>query len=279
MRDSVEVGWEIAHLARPGPIALRLALCPRRRILTYPDVPSRYQALYKLCAVNGYRIVKDPEKPHDLAFHFQYQLQPCELPLSKPTVNRGCGDVSKRRVAEVFEEIFGYKLAISPTLFEGLMVEKPNGNHTFDGRVLQGPIKPDDIMPDRVYERHIDTADNEEAVDLRTVIYGQEIPIVYEKRRPKSGGLKDNTFAKIRDPEEVFSSTERSALLAFSEKLQLDYGELDVLRDVNDNRIYVVDVNNTPAGPPKQMSDADIAEALKILSPSFERLLERVEER
>jgi hypothetical protein len=28
----------------------------------------------------------------------------------------------------------------------------------------------------------------------------------------------------------------------------VDYGELDVLRDVEDGRLYVVDVNDTPSG-------------------------------
>lgn len=279
IRKSVEVGWEMAHLVNPAPIVLRLALRPKRRILTYPDVPSRYQSIFKVCAFNGFRIVTDPREPHDVAFHFQYQLQPCRFPFSKPTANRNCGDVSKRRIAEVFEKVFGYALAVSPVSFEGIMVEKPNDNYTFEGRILHGPLRREDIDPERVYERYVDTVTDGEAVDLRTPIYGQEIPVVYEKRRPQIGGLKDHTSAKIRDPEEVYSPSERNSLLKFSKELGLDYGELDVLRDVDDKRIYVVDVNNTPAGPPKQLSNAEITAALRMLSPSFERLLDFVVER
>jgi len=187
--------------------------------------------------------------------------------------------VSKRHVAEVFEKVFGYTLAVAPQSFEGAMVEKPNGNYTFEGRILEGPLRREDIDSERVYERYIDTVVDGEAVDLRTPIYGQEIPVVYEKRRPQHGGLKDHTSAKIRDPEKVYSPSERDSLLLFAKELGLDYGELDVLRDVSDGRIYIVDVNNTPAGPPQQMSNAEITAALRILSPSFERLLDFVVER
>lgn len=279
MRRSVDVGWEMAHLVEPAPVVLRLALRPSRRILAWPDVPSRYQVLFKLCALNGFRIVTDPKEPHDVAFHFEYRVQPCRLPSDKPTVNRDCGDVSKRRVAEVFEKVFGYALAVAPQIHDGAMVEKPNGNYTFEGRILHGPLRQEHIDPDRVYERFIDTVVAGEAVDLRTPVYGQEIPIVYAKRRPQSGGLKDHTSAKICDPEDVYSPSERDGLLMFARELGLDYGELDVLRDRKDGRIYVVDVNNTPAGPPQQMSDAEIATALRMISPSFERLLDFVAER
>jgi hypothetical protein len=35
----------------------------------------------------------------------------------------------------------------------------------------------------------------------------------------------------------------------------LDYGELDVLRDADDGRLYVVDVNTTPFGPVNRRLD------------------------
>ncbi len=277
--EAVRVGWEMAHLVRPGRTAFRLAFRPRRRIVTYPDAPSRYQVLFKLAAYNGFRIVTDPGDRHDLAFHFQYHARPCELPRSTPTVNRNCGDVSKQRVAQTFADTFGYALAVDPLTFQGLLVEKPDSNHTFEGRVLQGPLRREDIKSDRVYERYIDTVADGEAVDLRTPIYGREIPVVYEKRRPKDVGLKDVRSAKIRSPGAVFSPQEQALLVQFAGAIGLDYGELDVLRDVKDQRIYVVDVNNTPAGPPKQMTSAEIAAALDLLSPSFNRMLDHVIER
>lgn len=43
---------------------------------------------------------------------------------------------------------------------------------------------------------------------------------------------------------------EAELLLRLCRALGLDYGELDVLRDVEDGKLYVVDVNNTPWAPP-----------------------------
>jgi hypothetical protein len=36
-------------------------------------------------------------------------------------------------------------------------------------------------------------------------------------------------------------------MLSFCQKLGLDYGELDVLRDRIDRQLYIVDANNTPS--------------------------------
>jgi len=273
---AIETSRAMATFASPAPTALRLALRPRLRILAYPDKPSTFQAFFKLCAFNGYRVVTDPAESYDLAIHFAYQAHPCRLSSSIPVINRRCSDVSKDTVARLFEQTFGYALAVDPLVFDGRMVEKPRGNYTHDGRILQGPLCADQMRSEHVYQRFIDTTDGKEAVDLRVPIYGGRIPIAYEKRRLMAGELKDWATARIRRPEEALSIEERDRLVAFADAIGLDYGEVDVLRDISDGRIYVVDVNNTPAGPPKQMSRAEITEALRILSPAFTRLVESV---
>ena len=58
-----------------------------------------------------------------------------------------------------------------------------------------------------------------------------------------------------------------------TKKMSVDYGELDVLRD-KDGRIYVVDVNNTPAGPPKKLPNQACRIALKRMSKSFAQMLD-----
>jgi len=54
--------------------------------------------------------------------------------------------------------------------------------------------------------------------------------------------------------------------------MNLDWGGIDVLRDAQDGRIYVVDVNKTDMGPPivlplheKMRSTAILAKALKAV--------------
>ncbi|MGJ3263620.1 MAG: hypothetical protein ACFE0R_10340 [Salinarimonas sp.] len=278
LRDGVGVGYEMAPFVPPTRIALRTGLWPRLTILAWPDRPSRYQALFKLCAVNGYRITTRPEEPHDLFWYSCYHLDQHPAAPPEPGVNVRCRDVSKRRVGQVFEEVFGYSLTVDPTQHRGLLVEKADTNHSFEGRIVEAPMRPENVRADRVYQRFIDTTEAGQALDLRVPIYGGTIPVVYEKRRPIDADLKDVRTARMAAPEAIFTDDERAGLLRFADAMGLDYAEIDVLRDRGDGRIYVVDANNTPAGPPKQMSRAEIAQALTLLSPAFTALVEAARE-
>lgn len=67
----------------------------------------------------------------------------------------------------------------------------------------------------------------------------------------------------------VFSGIEKEKILAFTEKFGLDYGEVDVLRDNDDGRLYVIDVNNTPFGPPKHLPPEQSWQALEKMGRYF----------
>ena len=55
----------------------------------------------------------------------------------------------------------------------------------------------------------------------------------------------------------------------------IDYGELDILRDNNDGRIYIVDANNTPSGPPNGLTDVQECLALHRMVYPFNKLLNK----
>ena len=57
----------------------------------------------------------------------------------------------------------------------------------------------------------------------------------------------------------------------FCRAFDLDYGGLDIMRDKVDGRIYIVDVNYTPFGPPVELSVADRATALGRLAVLFQK--------
>ncbi len=40
--------------------------------------------------------------------------------------------------------------------------------------------------------------------------------------------------------------------IEFTQSIGLDFGELDVLRDIGDGRLYIVDAANTPHSPADQ---------------------------
>lgn len=266
--DAADRAGRIANLRPALPTALRLALAPRLRVLCHPAMPSFHQVLYKVCAANGYAITGDPDAPRDLAAHTMKTRGTCALPAGEPVLNRDCVDVSKTHVAEVFAQVFGYPLLVDPTTHEGLIVEKSDENSAHDGRVLRGPLDPSQIRPGRVYQRLIDATDGEQAIDLRTPLMGGEIPTVIEKRRPV--GRRFENFQddlRLHEPADAFSADERAKLSRLAARLGLDFGEVDALRD-RDGRLYVVDVNNRPAGPAKELRE-------DLKRHAFDRMAER----
>ena len=256
------------------PTAARVLLAPRRRVLVNVDLYP-WTVLTKLAAANGYQFLRDPHRPHDVALNGRSGL-PMASPAGAPVLNGRLAPNAKSTVAAVFEETFGYSLAIDPTTFEGPLVEKSEANATHDGRVLHGPIAPQEVRPDQSYQRFIDTAGPDgRLVDFRTPLYGGRPPLVYVKRRAASDLFHNrNATVEICDPADVYSSEEFDRLAAFADAIGLDYGEVDVLRDRADGRVYVVDVNQGPSGPPETLAPAERQAAVDRLAPAFDALLD-----
>lgn len=169
-------------------------------------------------------------------------------PLRDPrAINARCIDIRKSHVAAVFERVFGYPLAVDPTVWAGEAVEKSETNGRHDGRIVDCPTVP---RPGRVYQRLVDTVVAGVSTDLRTHIAGGRVVAVCVKRRAASARfLPPNTSASLRAPEAVFDAAEIALIEAFAAAMGADWAGLDVLRDRATGRVYVVDVNKTDAGP------------------------------
>jgi hypothetical protein len=150
-------------------------------------------------------------------------------------------------------------------------VRKSVLNAKHDGIVVNCPIaKPE---PGYVYQRLVNNRfDDGHIFDLRTPYYRGTFPLVYRKIRPIKARFKDaNAKVELFQTQDVFSSEERELLLKFGRALDLDYGGFDVLRDMDTNKIYVVDVNTTPFGPPIELSEMNRKQSLAILAPAFQK--------
>lgn len=269
---ALRVARESRHYAPPLQTTLR-QLFPRLRLLAWPERPSPSQILFKLCAVNGYELLHDPNAKYDLALHFA-KGGACSLPTPPPTLNRGCENIGKSHVARVFAEVFGYGLLVDPTRYAGPILCKSDVNYTHDGVILEGPLKASQVAPGRVYQRFIESEDSRSAIDLRTPLYGGFAPLVYLKRRPLGPGrFAEVESATVLEPREVFSAGELELLARFAALMRLDFGEADVLRDRRDGRIYVVDVANQPSGPPKALPPAETRAAVGRLASAFGELV------
>lgn len=267
-----------ASIAERVMLAVRAALAPRRRIAVGPAFPNQYQVILKLASLNGYQLVAPSHPRPDLGLHFtSNELGPhlCTMPSTLPVINRECVDISKAHVASVFEQTFGYGLTVDPTMHEAQIVEKSDSNATHDGRILDGPLSPDDIREGYVYQRLVQNVEGDPksriAVDYRTPLYAGRPVFVYVKRRSAGERFSNaNATVEVRETTDVFTSEEIDRLAVFAKRMGLDYGEVDVLRDRENDRLYIVDVANTPAGPPSGLSQVAARAAIDALADALE---------
>lgn len=249
---------------------------PRARICFFPRKPRSYYAIWPVCQLADVKIVDDPAEA-DLHFYFEdreFRTAPLAAPSNKPAFNIGCHDIRKSVVSRLFEETFGYSLTIDPAAHRGLAVEKSELNGKHDGRIVSCPI----VTPrsDRVYQRLVDnTFDGREFVDIRTPIVGGRAPFVYLKRRTRDLRFSnDNHRVDLASVDTLLSRDEQLKIAEFTHSIGLDFGGLDVLRDREDGRIYIVDANKTDMGPPSALSAQEKLRAMRGLADGFASLVD-----
>lgn len=182
-------------------------------------------------------------------------------------LNDRCADISKTRVMRIAREVFGYGYEVDPAAHHGRVVCKSDGNGVHDGRIVQAPCEPE---PGMVYQRLIDNRFGTETIeDIRICVVGAEIPYVLRKRRSLDSRFGSSSACKR--VAGALSAAEEGDVIAFAQRFGLDLGELDVLRDRIDGRLYVVDVNDTPFTPPRAMLNLSAFRCMRSAARSFER--------
>jgi hypothetical protein len=249
---------------------------PRARISFFPRKPRSYYAIWPVCQLADVKIVDDPEEA-DLHFFFEdreFRIAPHRAPSSRPAFNVGCHDIRKSVVSRVFGEVFGYSLTIDPKAHDGLAVEKSELNGKHDGIIVSCPVA--EPRADRVYQRLVDnTFDGREFVDIRTPVVGGKAPFVYLKRRTRDLRFSnENHRVDLAPVDAVLSAGEQAKIAEFTQAMGLDFGGLDVLRDREDGRIYVVDANKTDMGPPSALSGDDKLKAMRGIADAFASLVD-----
>lgn len=249
---------------------------PRARVSFFPRKPRSYYAIWPVCQLADVKIVDDPAEA-DFHFFFEdreFRTAPPRAPSNKPAFNVGCHDIRKSVVSRVFGEVFGYSLSIDPKTHKGLAVEKSELNGKHDGRIVSCPV--DQPRSDRVYQRLVDnTFDGREFVDIRTPVVGGKAPFVYLKRRSRDLRFSnENHRVDLAPVDAMLSIDEQKKISEFTRAMALDFGGLDVLRDREDGRIYVVDANKTDMGPPSALSGDDKLKAMRGIADAFASLVD-----
>lgn len=272
--DGALIGDALTWLTYYIPVRLKgvVALPWRSRPAVWftPQRPRPWYLVWLAACWSGVRFARSPGEA-DAAFYFEDSTfgQP---PASDHAVrlNFDCADVSKTRVAQVFESVFGYALTIDPATHVGPAVEKGEANGAHDGRIVQCPTP---ALPGRVYQRVVDNIDGDQVVDLRTPCVAGAPALTFIKRRPVVDRFANyNTSVSLTTPDNVFSPDELASIGRFCAAMRLDWGGLDILRDRADGRLYIVDVNKTDM-PPLRLPWPDKMRAVARLSAALTALI------
>lgn len=225
------------------------------RIFFGPEYPEgEYFSIALLIHRLGYTATLSPDDDFDLAMLWEdaTHVDPpplfAEIAREKPVLNLRCTDISKRRVEEVFRQVFGYGSFVDPREFEGRCIEKSDENAVGGGSVVRCPVAPREGF---VYQKLIDSVDDGVQVEYRTPVILGEIPVVNVwHQRPFQDSLDGRVWLRTvpAEPSEVYTAAERERLLELCARMGFDFGEVDVLRSRDDGKLYVLDANKTPAG-------------------------------
>lgn len=251
------------------------AFAPRRRwrLAFAPDTPRPWYLVWAVARLSGARFVGLEDEPDAVMFFEDATNSDAAAgagPVRARALNFACADVSKSRVARVFEDVFGYPLRVDPRVWAGPAVEKSEANGAHDGRVVACPREP---RLDRVYQRVVDNSDDGAIVeDLRAPTVNGRAPIVFIKRRPVDRRFENaNASVSLVETDSVLTTAEQDKIQAFCTAMGLQWGGLDILRDRNDGRIYIVDVNKTDMGPPTALALRDQVRAARRLAQAFRK--------
>ena len=273
-RHLAAAGWTWAHYtARSFTYRFRR---PPMDVLFYPErLASMHYVLWKICAVLGLRVTQQLSQRTALAVLWKdatfIRASEAALPVtSAPIINATCLDISKTAVSRHFSAVFGYSCDVDPFNYWGPCVEKSNENSRHDGRIVRAPVLK--RRAGAVYQRVINTSVQGDLVeDVRVPVINGAVPFVYMKYRPtaKRFDSSRNNIVRLCPVEEALSAEEIRDIGKFARSIGLDYGELDVLRDRDDGRIYIVDANKTPTGPSYRLPSAESRRAVNILALAF----------
>ena len=245
-----------------------------RTILFYPHYPSKKSTIHKITKHLGFNRTNNPGLKHEIIFHYEMQTfrkdrqYPFEIDTKMHIINKSCNDISKENVEKNFMSTFGYGTFIDPLTFKGKAVKKSNINAMHDGEIITCPIKHKESG--FIYQKLINTlVDNDQVEEFRITVIKYNPVLCQVKTRPEAVRFsRQTTSTYITNPDQALSATEIQKINHFCGNLGLEFGSLDILRDKDDGRIYIVDANNTPHGP-KKLSKKDAALAVQILSDAF----------
>lgn len=268
-----KLGKQIRHVAHWSQLAMRNRGRPPA-FIAWPDLPSRRSVLYKLCRELGWELTNQPRKSVVGIMRFEDSTEkftplPQWLLASDACIlNQDCVDIRKQTLEKHHVEAFGYGMRIEPLQHPGELVIKSDTNAQHDGRIVQGPLRAEQIVDTHVYQRVIRNQDaSGRWLDMRVVWIQNLAPFAYLKFKHEHERFTNQTASvELIAVRDLLSSEEIKNITKLMALHQTEAAELDVLRDADDGKIYVVDLNPTPWGPPVQLGSFQANKAISSMS-------------
>ena len=237
-----------------------------RVICFAPAKPGMEYMIRQVGALLGYKATGDLADRSDLVVRWMddtFPVNPPELVEAAGTrrvVNIGVTDISKTRIADLMEEIFGYSAHVDPTTWQGPALKKSNLNAMDQEEIVDCPIPESDVDPHAVYQELLGEEVRGRFQEHRLAwVHDRVVTVVTKLRDPNHRFEFEASLLSEGDPDLILTSDEKEKVGRFARRMGLDYGDLDTLRDAQ-GRLHVIDVNPTswnqligddptPAGP------------------------------
>lgn len=257
--------------------SVRAKICQNKAIGVYGDLefasnPNKGSVFSKIIQVLGLSVVKNDSAKAVHSIWFGAPHMP-RLNAPENCINYNFKDNTKSFIDKAHLSVFGRSVCVTDFDQDEKYVVKSEANAAHDGvTVLGAELKGLDLAGKTV-QRIINNRSSEDMVcDIRVPVVGKTIPLVYLKYRPLSNRFSNtNATSVISMTNTVLSGEEQEQILKFCSLINLEYGELDVLRDQDTGEIWIVDANNTPAGPPNGLPAAERQLAAREISIAFDR--------
>ena len=211
----------------------------------------------KLYKINGLDFEKfNKDKNYSLLLMWE-PYEHASIPnINVKIINKNLKDISKLNLEKVHKEIFGYNLLIEPTKFDGEFISKGNGNKERaplipSYKLHKRKLKLGEVNKNLIYQKNVNnTDDNNNIIDHRAFVFNYKVKYVIKyvvdtKFLTRVGTTKKKEFVEF---EKYFDKSDIIKINRFINKLGVEYGEIDIIRDRNTKKLYLIDVNNTPSG-------------------------------
>ncbi len=256
-------------------IGKTILLQKKTYLLCYPQLPSKKTTLAKIAKRNRWIISNNPKIKASIKIYWHdSSIDNTNYPIDlRDYLNNNCRDILKANVDHHFYNAFGYKTAIQAETHQGKAVEKSEYNAKHNGTIVECPLPQSKINKECIYQILINNCcDNNLYEDLRMPVINGSFPLVYRKLKSDAKRFEASPDkAILHQPKDFFDDSFLAKTREFCKQAGLQFGEMDILYNRDDKKYYIIDINKTPYGPPKNLSPEDHQKAIKLLADEMKK--------